>query len=101
MAALDFPVGPTHGQQYTANSRTWRYDTATTSWTSFNTIITAWRDGTGAPSDSLGANGDYYLDSDTGDVYLKSADVYGVVSNIQGAAGTAGPAWSAVVHESA
>lgn len=32
MAALDFPSSPTNGQTYTANGKTWTYDSATTSW---------------------------------------------------------------------
>ncbi len=46
-----------------------------------------WRDGSGAPSSGLGANGDYYLDDDTGDVYLKSAGSYSLVANISGSSG--------------
>ena len=47
-----------------------------------------WRDGSGAPADSLGINGDYYLDGDTGDVYRKTSGVYSVETNIQGPSGT-------------
>lgn len=32
---------------------------------------TTWHDGSGVPDDSLGVDGDYYLDVVTGDVYLK------------------------------
>jgi hypothetical protein len=32
MAALDFPSSPTNGQLYTANGKTWIYDSVTTSW---------------------------------------------------------------------
>lgn len=49
-----------------------------------------WRDGTGAPSDSLGVNGDYYLDDATGNVYLKTGGTYSIVANIKGATGAAG-----------
>lgn len=34
------------------------------------------RDGSGVPANGLGANGDYYLDTDTGDWYAKAAGVY-------------------------
>ncbi len=48
-----------------------------------------WRDGSGAPSSGLGANGDYYLDDVTGDVYLKAAGSYSIVTNIAGSGGVA------------
>ncbi len=49
-----------------------------------------WRDGTGAPSNGLGVNGDYYLNRTNGDVYLKSAGTYSVVANINGPTGATG-----------
>ena len=49
-----------------------------------------WRNGAGAPANSLGANADYYLDDNTGNVYLKTAGAYAVVANIKGATGTTG-----------
>jgi hypothetical protein len=49
-----------------------------------------WRDGSGAPSNGLGANGDYYLDDATGDVYLRSVGFYSLVANIKGATGATG-----------
>lgn len=49
-----------------------------------------WRNGSGAPANGLGINGDYYLNNDTGDVYAKAAGVYNVVTNIIGPAGTDG-----------
>lgn len=49
-----------------------------------------WRDGTGAPSNGLGVNGDYYLDDASGDVYLKAAGSYSIVANIKGATGATG-----------
>jgi len=36
-----------------------------------------WHDGTGIPSDSLGNNGDYYLDTDSGSFYQKSVGIWG------------------------
>lgn len=53
-----------------------------------------WRDGSGAPADSLGVDGDYYLDNDTGDVYNKAAGTYSVVANIEGPQGPTGPSGS-------
>lgn len=47
-----------------------------------------WRDGTGAPANGLGVNGDYYLDDATGNVYAKAAGSYSIVANIKGAAGS-------------
>lgn len=49
-----------------------------------------WRAGSGAPSDSLGANGDFYLDSANGDVYRKALDVYTFQTNLHGADGADG-----------
>jgi len=48
------------------------------------------RNGTGAPSNGLGVNGDYYLNDANGDLYLKSGGTYAIVFNIKGAAGTNG-----------
>ncbi|MEI7608952.1 MAG: LamG domain-containing protein [Rhodospirillaceae bacterium] len=62
-----------------------------------------WYSGSGAPSSGTGANGDYYLNIATGDVYTKSSGSWGsAVANLKGAtgatgttgaAGTAGSAW--------
>lgn len=49
-----------------------------------------WRSGSGIPSNSTGANGDYYLNTANGDVYLKASDTYTVNANIKGATGAAG-----------
>lgn len=51
---------------------------------------TVWRDGDGVPADTLGYNGDYYLDNLTGDVYRKVSGVYVYRCNIKGADGAAG-----------
>jgi hypothetical protein len=50
-----------------------------------------WRNGAGAPSNSLGINGDYYLDTATGNVYFKASGTYSVVANIKGADATSNP----------
>jgi hypothetical protein len=50
-----------------------------------------WRNGTGVPLNSLGADGDYYLDDATGDVYMRAASMYSIVANIEGADGVTGP----------
>jgi hypothetical protein len=49
-----------------------------------------WRNGSGAPSNSLGVNGDYYLDTATGNVYTKSSGAYSIVANIEGPTGATG-----------
>lgn len=47
-----------------------------------------WRNGSGVPSNSLGIDGDYYLNDNNGDVYLRSSGAYAVVANILGPAGS-------------
>lgn len=49
-----------------------------------------WRSGVGSPSNGLGVDGDYYLNTSNGDVYLKAAGTYTVQTNIKGAAGATG-----------
>lgn len=49
-----------------------------------------WRNGSGAPSSSLGNNNDYYLDTSNGDVYYKSSSAWAVICNIKGATGSTG-----------
>ena len=49
-----------------------------------------WYNGSGEPSDTLGKDGDYYLDNDNGDVYLKSGGTWSQVTNIEGPPGTDG-----------
>lgn len=51
----------------------------------------AWFHGDGAPSDSLGADGDYYLDALTGDVFQHGGSVgWNFAANIKGATGATG-----------
>ncbi|MBK7762937.1 MAG: collagen-like protein [Bacteroidetes bacterium] len=50
-----------------------------------------WFNGTGIPSNLLGVNGDYYLNTITDDVYLKTSGTYAIVANIKGATGATGP----------
>ena len=52
------------------------------------TAGSVWRDGTGVPSNSVGADGDYYLNRSNGDVYKRSGGVYAIVTNIQGPVGS-------------
>lgn len=46
-----------------------------------------WRYGSGVPSDALGANGDWYLDADTGDAYVKDGGSYVFVMTLGGGTG--------------
>lgn len=47
-----------------------------------------WRNGSGVPSNSLGVDGDYYLNDANGDVYQRSGGAYAKVANILGPAGS-------------
>jgi len=46
-----------------------------------------WRDGAGVPSNAVGADGDYYLNTTNGDVYKRSGGAYAIIANIIGPAG--------------
>lgn len=54
-----------------------------------------WREGSGAPADSLGDNFDFYHDRDSGDVYQKEGGTYGSpyanITGPQGPQGDTGP----------
>jgi hypothetical protein len=52
----------------------------------------AWLNGTGAPDAGDGEDGDYYLDTDTGDVYARAAGAWELEGNIKGPEGAVGPA---------
>jgi len=47
-----------------------------------------WRNGSGVPSNSLGADGDYYIDNDTSKYYLKVSGAYVLQGSFKGANGT-------------
>lgn len=49
-----------------------------------------WHSGTGVPNDTIGADGDYYLEDATGDVYRKAGGAWAAVSNLVGPPGPAG-----------
>src|ERR1043165_3061626 len=49
-----------------------------------------WRDGSGTPDDSVGKNGDYYLDGLSGTVYRRAADAYTAIAIMKGDTGPAG-----------
>ncbi len=50
----------------------------------------AWHSDAGAPGTTLGTNGDYYLDTDTGDLYAKEEGVWSLKTNIAGPRGEKG-----------
>lgn len=49
-----------------------------------------WLSGSGAPGSSTGADGDYYLDTATYDIYKKTSGSWGEIGNIKGATGAKG-----------
>jgi hypothetical protein len=51
---------------------------------------TRWYTGQGVPGAGLGVEFDFYLDTDTGDVYEKDASAWNLVDNIQGQPGPKG-----------
>src|SRR4051812_28194607 len=51
-----------------------------------------WRNGVGVPDDAVGANGDMYLDTATGNVYERQEGVYVLTASLAGPAGPPGPA---------
>lgn len=54
-------------------------------------VTAVWREGGGVPSNSLGVDGDFYLDGTTGDVYERISGAYVLQCNILGPAGPASP----------
>ena len=62
----------------------WKYTTEV-GWTTlfdFSTIATAFLQGSGAPSNGDGNNGDTYLDVDSGNIYLKTAGAWAITGNL-------------------
>lgn len=49
-----------------------------------------WYSGSGAPSGGTGVNGDFYLRTSNGDVYLKSGGSWSVITNLTGPTGATG-----------
>ena len=59
-----------------------------------NNVAAAWLSGTVAPASTIGTDGDFYLNTTSGDVSSKAAGAWSVVTNIvgpQGPAGAVGP----------
>jgi hypothetical protein len=64
-------------------------------WLNIPTVLgegSVWRDGSGPPPNELGADGDYYLDHVSGNIYARTAGVYTLIGNLIGPVGPAGPA---------
>lgn len=51
-----------------------------------------WHNGPGAPASSLGSNGDFYLDTFSGDVFVKASGSWSMQINLQGPTGQTGAA---------
>lgn len=47
-----------------------------------------WRNGAGVPNNATGNDGDYWIDTNTGDIYAKATGAYGLVMNIKGPPGS-------------
>ncbi len=66
--------------------------------TGYGNGMTIWRDGVGIPDDSIGYNGDYYLDTLSGDIYSKVAGVYVFKMTLSGGGGGGGGITNFVVQ---
>lgn len=53
-------------------------------------LATKWFSGTNAPVDSQGNNGDYFLKTNTGDIYYKLNNFWSVITNMLGPQGPKG-----------
>lgn len=85
-----------NGEFYIRTDNTSIYGPKTAgSWGSGTSLIgpagtngSVWYSGSGAPSSGTGANGDYYLDTASGDVYQKAAGAWGSsITNLTGPSG--------------
>jgi len=57
-----------------------------------NDVAAAWLSGTGVPASGIGKDGDYYLNTATGNVYAKASGAWGAaITNIVGPSGATGP----------
>ncbi len=56
-----------------------------------NAVAASWLSGTAAPTGSIGKDGDYYLNTATGDVSSRSAGSWTVATNLVGPVGSMGP----------
>ena len=56
-----------------------------------NGTAAKWLSGPTIPAASLGSNGDYYLQTGTGDVYAKASGAWTFTTNIKGPTGATGP----------
>jgi hypothetical protein len=71
------------------NSSTVIVDTLNRRWKRQSTASTGsvWLNGSGAPSNGTGNNGDYYLNNTNDDIYYKTVGAWSLTSNIKGVAG--------------
>jgi hypothetical protein len=73
------------------------FDGATGKWTPLDVPgMPLWRSGTVAPSNSLGNNGDFYINTSTGDLYQKAGGAWSLTGNILGPAGPTGAAGATI-----
>lgn len=54
------------------------------SWQSLGSSGTSWFSGSGAPSSGIGSNGSYYLDTATGNIYMKSSGSWSLIYSLAG-----------------
>ncbi len=93
-----------NGDFYFRNDTNWVYNRNQTAWIYIANLTgiqgqsgtngvsgSTWYYGTSAPSTNIGANGDFYLNTATGDVYNKSNNNWNFIGNIKGAIGNTGP----------
>lgn len=88
LAAKEASLGnPTIGGQVLASTTA-----GVRSWITPGTGGTVWYSGADVPASGLGANGDYYLRTATGDVYTKTSGAWGSpIENLTGATGSGVP----------
>lgn len=55
-------------------------------------MLQTWHDGTSVPNNSIGVNGDYYLQVDNGDIYNKYTNQWVRIGNMMGKKGEKGEA---------
>jgi hypothetical protein len=73
------------------------YDGATGKWTPLDMPgVAMWRGGTVAPSNTLGNNGDFYVNESTGDIYQKAGGAWSLTGNIKGPQGPTGAAGATI-----
>jgi hypothetical protein len=87
---IDGGTKATSGLDTNGNGTLDPLEVTSTTYVCNGTAGSVWRDGSGTPLNSLGADGDYYLNVLSGDVYLRASATYAIVANIMGATGVTG-----------